>query len=103
MVVDCYAVGMLPLVEHMRVQFEVLQAWFADDFEAGTTPDVGAAMMLELQRKGPSVGYYISPPKSYFVCEESEELHAAAVFEEAGLEILFMRLALHWWLRVNSG
>ena len=106
---NCYAIGMLPLIEHMRTRFETLQAWFADDFAVGATPEVGAVMMQELERKGLSMGYYIEPDKSYFVCKEGGEAHVGVVFAEAGMVIQFSRGGdtsadlWEWWRREWHG
>ncbi len=42
-----------------------------------------------LMEKGPSVGYFPEPAKSYHICLKEEEAKARAAFEEAGIEVNF--------------
>jgi hypothetical protein len=42
-----------------------------------------------LMEKGPSVGYFPEPAKSYQICPKEEEAEARAAFEEAGIEVNF--------------
>jgi hypothetical protein len=39
--------------------------------------------------KGPSVGYFPEPAKSYHICPKEEEAEARAAFEEAGISVNF--------------
>jgi hypothetical protein len=42
-----------------------------------------------LMKKGPSVGYFPAPQKSYHICPKAEEAEARATFEAAGLHVNF--------------
>jgi hypothetical protein len=42
-----------------------------------------------LMEKGPSVGYFCEPTKSYHICPKEEEAKARAAFEEEGIEVNF--------------
>jgi hypothetical protein len=44
-----------------------------------------------LMEKGPSVGYFPEPAKSYHICPKEEEAEARAAFEEAGISVNFCR------------
>jgi hypothetical protein len=45
----------------------------------------------KLMEKGPSVGYFPEPAKSYHICPKEEEAEARAAFKEAGIEVNFCR------------
>jgi len=44
-----------------------------------------------LMEKGPSVGYFPEPAKSYHICPKEEEAEARAALEEAGTSMSFCR------------
>jgi hypothetical protein len=44
-----------------------------------------------LMEKGPSVGYFPEPAKSYHICPKEEEAEARAAFEESGIEVNFCK------------
>jgi hypothetical protein len=44
-----------------------------------------------LMEKGPSVGYFPEPAKSYHICPKEEEAEVRAAFEEAGNKANFCR------------
>jgi hypothetical protein len=44
-----------------------------------------------LMEKGPSVGYFPEPAKSYHICPKEEEAEARAAFKEAGIAVNFCR------------
>jgi hypothetical protein len=50
-----------------------------------------ARVFQQLMEKGPSVGYFPEPAKSYHICPKEEEATARAAFKEAGIEVNFCR------------
>jgi hypothetical protein len=46
-----------------------------------------ARVFQQLMEKGPSVGYFLEPAKSYHICPKEEEAEARAAFKEAGIEV----------------
>jgi hypothetical protein len=94
-----YGLGLLPLAEHLRcdddpqqpVNSTVLQPWYADDMAMmGACTRIVRVFQL-LMEKGPSVGYFPEPQKSYHICPKAEEAAARTAFEAAGLQVNFCR------------
>ncbi len=50
-----------------------------------------ARVFQQLMEKGPSVGYFPEPAKSYHISPKEEEAEARAAFKEAGDEVNFCR------------
>ncbi len=48
-----------------------------------------ARVFQQLMEKGPSIGYFPKPAKSYYICPKEEKAEARAAFEEAGIEVNF--------------
>ncbi len=69
----------------------MLQPWYANDMAMmGASKRIARVFQL-LMEKGPSVGYFPVPAKSYHICPKEEEAEARAAFEEAGLHVNFCR------------
>ncbi len=95
-----YGLGLLPLAEYLRRNSDakqpsnstVLQPWYADNLSMmGASKRIARVFQL-LMEKGPSVGYFPEPAKSYYhICPKEEEAEARAAFEEAGIEVSFCR------------
>jgi hypothetical protein len=69
----------------------VLQPWYANDLAMmGTSKRIARVFQL-LMEKGPRVGYFPGPTKSYHICPKEEEAEARVAFEEAGIEVNFCR------------
>jgi hypothetical protein len=92
-----YGLGLLPLAEYLRRDFDakqpsnslVLQPWYANDLAMmGASKRIARVFQL-LMEKGPSMGYFPKPTKSYHICPKEEEAEARAAFEEAGIEVNF--------------
>ena len=65
----------------------VLQPWYADNFSIyGKTSDVARIFQL-LCKKGPSVGYFPAPAKSWAICPKRAEAPAKAIMDAAGLPV----------------
>jgi hypothetical protein len=94
-----YGLGLLPLAEYLRRDTDpqqpsnstVLQPWYADDMAMMGAGKRIARVFKLLMEKGPSVGYFPEPAKSYHICPKEEEAEARAAFEEAGLHVNFCR------------
>jgi hypothetical protein len=94
-----YGLGLLPLAEYLRHDSDskqpsnstVLQPWYANDLAMmGASKRISRVFQL-LMEKGPSVGYFPEPAKSYHICPKEEEAEARGAFEEAGIEVNFCR------------
>ncbi len=67
----------------------VLQPWYANDLAMmGASKRIARVFQLQM-KKGPSMGYFPEPAKSYHICSKKEEAEARAAFEEAGIEVNF--------------
>ena len=56
----------------------------------GTGKRIARVFQL-LMEKGPSVGYFPEPAKSYHICPKEEEAEARAAFKEPGISVSFCR------------
>jgi hypothetical protein len=101
-----YELGLLPLVEYLQCNSDakqpsnstVLQPWYADNLAMmGASKRIARVFQL-LMEKGPSVGYFPAPMKSYYICLKREEAEARAAFKEAGIEV-----NICWGMRYVSG
>ncbi len=87
-----YGLGLLPLAEYLRCDSNaeqpsnstVLQSWYANDLAMMGASKRIARVFQQLMEKGPSVGYFPEPAKSYHICPKEEEAEARAAFEEGG-------------------
>jgi hypothetical protein len=69
----------------------VLQPWYTNDLAMmGASKRIARVFQL-LMEKGPSVGYFPEPAKSYHICPKEKEAEARAAFKEAGIEVNFCR------------
>ena len=69
----------------------VLQPWYADNMAMmGAVKRIVIIFRL-LMEKGPSVGYFPKPSKSYHIRPKEQEVAAREAFEEAGIEVNFCR------------
>ena len=87
-----YGVSLLGLANDLRKsQPTVLQPWYADDFSLyGRATDV-ANLFNQLCEKGPSVGYFPAPAKSWVICPKRMENTAKAILDAAGLPVKWSR------------
>jgi hypothetical protein len=92
-----YGLGLLPLAEFLQCDSDakqpsnstVLQPWHANDLAImGASKRIARVLQL-LMEKGPSVGYFPEPAKSYHIFPKEEEAEARAASEEAGIEVNF--------------
>jgi hypothetical protein len=67
----------------------VIQPWYANNLAIMGASKRIARVFQQLMEKGPSVGYFPEPAKSYHICPKEEEAEARAAFEEAGIEVNF--------------
>ncbi len=65
----------------------VLQLWYANNLAMMGASKRIARVFQQLMEKGPSMGYFPKPAKSYHICPKEEEAEARAAFEEAGIEV----------------
>ena len=87
-----YGVSLLPLAEDLREAFpEALQPWYADDFAMYARASVVAGCFNRLCEKGPSVGYFPAPAKSWGICPRRQEHAAKTILEAAGLPLMWSR------------
>jgi hypothetical protein len=83
-----YGVSLLGLRDDLQESAPgVLQPWYADDFSIyGRTSEVAHVFQL-LCKKGPSVGYFPAPAKSWAICPKRAEALAKAIMDAAGLSV----------------
>jgi hypothetical protein len=71
-----YGLGLLPLTEYLRSDIDpqqpsnsmVMQPWYADDMAMmGAGKRIVQVFQL-LMEKGPSIGHFSKPAKSYHIC-----------------------------------
>ena len=87
-----YGIGLLPLAEDLRRQDpSILQPWYADDFALEGPAESVARLFQRLCQRGPDVGYFPAPAKSYVVCPRAFESVAKAAFDAADLPVQFSR------------
>ncbi len=87
-----YGIGLLPLAEHLRQQDPtVLQPWYADDFAMEGPSSRVATLFTTLCQKGPSIGYFPAPAKSWAICPRASEPSARKIFEDSSLPVKFSR------------
>jgi hypothetical protein len=90
---------LLPLAEVLRKENHpeqpsnsaVLQLWYADDLAMMGAVKRSVKVMQELMKKGPSVGYFPQPEKSWHICPKEHEDAARGAFEDAGIQMNFCR------------
>jgi hypothetical protein len=94
-----YGLGLLPLAEYLQrdayakqpLNSMLLQPWYANDLAMMGASKRIAQVFQQLMEKGPSVGNFPEPAKSYHICPKEEEAEARAAFGEAGIEVNFCR------------
>ena len=87
-----YGIGLLPLAEHLRqADASVLQPWYADDFAMEGPSSRVATLFTTLCQKGPSIGYFPAPAKSWAICPRASEPSARKIFEDSSLPVRFSR------------
>jgi hypothetical protein len=87
-----YGIGLLPLAEDLRRHDpSILQPWYADDFALEGPATSVAQLFQRLCQRGPDVGYFPAPAKSYVVCPRASEPAAKAAFDAADLPVQFSR------------
>ena len=83
-----YGVSLLSLAEDLREsQPGLLQPWYADDFSIYGRASQVACLFNRLCEKGPSVGYFPAPAKSWAICPKQVEGSAKAILDAAGLPV----------------
>jgi hypothetical protein len=110
-----YGLGLLLLMEYLCRNADpqqpsnstVMQPWCADDLAMmGAGKQIVRVFQL-LMEKGPSVGYFPEPAKSYHICPKEKEAEARAAFKEAGIAMNFCRCKHYrggfFWLGGNAG
>ena len=78
-----YAKATLPLIQSLQQEVEVEQIWFADDSALGGmwTNSIIGGIRLHVQ-KGPALGYYANPKKTWLVLKEDQHENAVKCFED---------------------
>ena len=83
-----YGVSLLGLGEHLREEAPgVLQPWYADDFSIYRRASEVAQVFKLLCKKGPSMGYFPAPAKSWAICPKCAEAPANFIMDAAGLPV----------------
>jgi hypothetical protein len=83
-----YSMAVLPLIQSLNQESQVIQNWFADDASAaGELKDVKQWMQQLIQR-GPGFGYYPEPHKSFLVVAPEYEDEANRLFGEMGIKVV---------------
>ena len=93
----CLSKWLLPLAEILRCDDDpeqpsnstVLQPWYADDLAMMGAVRRSVKVFQRLMEKGPSVGYFPEPEKSWHICPKEQEDAARAAFVEAGIPVNF--------------
>ncbi len=92
-----YGLGLLPLAEFLQCNSDaeqpsnstVLQPWYANNLAMmGASKRIVRVFQLLIE-KGPSMGYFPEPSKSYHICPNKVEAEARAAFKEAGIKVNF--------------
>jgi hypothetical protein len=92
-----YGLRLLLLAEYLRCDSNaeqpsnstMLQPWCANNLAMiGASKRIARVFQL-LMEKGPSMGYFPEPAKSYHICPKEEEAEARVAFKEAGIEVNF--------------
>eukprot|EP00804_Cyclotella_cryptica_P017895 CCRYP_001275-RA/>CCRYP_001275-RA protein AED:0.09 eAED:0.08 QI:0/-1/0/1/-1/1/1/0/754 len=87
-----YGVSLLSLAEDLRkFQPGLLQPWYADDFSIYGRASQVASLFNRLCAKGPSIGYFPAPAKSWAICPKRMESNAKAILDAAGLPVRWSR------------
>ena len=83
-----YGIGLLPLAECLRAADpSTLQPFYADDLMLFSKALKSVKLLKILVAKGPYVGYYPDPDKSWHVCPKGEEESAKRIFADAGMNV----------------
>ena len=82
-----YAVGILPLIHQLRAT-NVKQAWYADDATAGGQLYEVHSWWTELNKFGPSFGYFPNPSKSWLTVKLNHLSTAQALFDGSGVNVI---------------
>ena len=80
-----YAIGILPLI--LRLKHLASQIWYADDSSAAGAIKSLRKWWEELQKVGPSFGYFPNPSKCLLVVKEQWLPEAQAVFGDTGIQL----------------
>ena len=87
-----YGISLLGLGEDLRESAPgVLQPWYADDFSIYGRASEVARVFQQLCKKGPSVGYFSAPAKSWVICPKRAEAPAKTIMDAAGLPVKWSR------------
>ena len=87
-----YGISLLGLGEDLRDSAPgVLQPWYADDFSIYGRASEVARVFQRLCKKGPSVGYFPAPAKSWVICPKRAEAPAKTIMDAAGLPVKWSR------------
>eukprot|EP00804_Cyclotella_cryptica_P007184 CCRYP_009733-RA/>CCRYP_009733-RA protein AED:0.50 eAED:0.50 QI:0/-1/0/1/-1/0/1/0/187 len=85
-------VSLLSLAEDLRkFQPGLLQPWYAGDFSIYGRASQVASLFNRLCAKGPSIGYFPAPAKSWAICPKRMESNAKAILGAAGLPVRWSR------------
>lgn len=78
----------MPLAEHLReLNPSVLQPWYANDFAMEGPVSRVTTLFKVLCQKGPGIGYFPSPPKSWAICPCVSEPSSHQIFKAASLQV----------------
>ena len=81
-----YGIGLLPLIRHQKQFVSTLhQSWYADDASAAGKLELIRDYFRELERIGPSVGYFPEPSKSVLIVRSDAIKHAQSFLQTEGL------------------
>lgn len=82
-----YAIGAMPLVNHLR-SIPVTQAWYADDSQAaGNLPSL-RRWWDAINEYGPPLGYFPKPSKTFLVIKPALFDRAKSIFEDTGVQLV---------------
>ncbi|KAL7479438.1 hypothetical protein ACHAW6_005203 [Cyclotella cf. meneghiniana] len=85
-----YGIGLMPLAEHLRrLDPSILQPWYTDDFAMEGPSSCVATLFTALCQKGPSIGYFPAPSKSWAICPHVSEPSACKIIKDASLAAKF--------------
>ncbi|KAL7478121.1 hypothetical protein ACHAW6_003911 [Cyclotella cf. meneghiniana] len=81
-----YGIGLMPLC---RLDPSNLHPWYADNFAMEEPSSGVAALFIALCQKGPSIGYFPAPSKSWAICPHELEPSAHNVFKDSSIPVKF--------------
>lgn len=82
-----YAIGTLPLIQHLEDASDAKQVWYADDSAAGGGLSNLREWWDKIVEMGPIYGYFVNPSKTWLVVKEDLYDEAQRLFQDTDIKI----------------